>query len=258
HDVNQLPLQKPKNYYDELFKYCDSFIANTEFTKRQTVNLGCDSDKIAVIPVSLHVKDFPFKPRVLCENETVQILTVGRLVEKKGYQFSIGAVAQLIKDGFNIHYTIAGGGPLLNDLEKMVHDFGIENHVTFSGEVTQEDVVQLYNRSHLFVLSSVTAKSGDKEGQALVNQEAQACGLPVVSTLHNGIPDGVLDGQSGLLVPEKDVTALTEAVKKLLGSPSLWPEMGRKGRQFVENKYDTNMITSQLICLYNDTKKAPH
>jgi colanic acid/amylovoran biosynthesis glycosyltransferase len=180
------------------------------------------------------------------------------LVEKKGYQFSIGAVAQLIKDGFNIHYTIAGGGPLLNDLEKMVHDFGIENHVTFSGEVTQEDVVQLYNRSHLFVLSSVTAKSGDKEGQALVNQEAQACGLPVVSTLHNGIPDGVLDGQSGLLVPEKDVTALTEAVKKLLGSPSLWPEMGRKGRQFVENKYDTNMITSQLICLYNDTKKAPH
>ena len=67
-----------------------------------------------------------------------------------------------------------------------------------------------------------------------------------------------LDILDHLHIPEKDVTALSEAIKALLESPCLWPEMGRKGRQFVENKYDTNMITSQLICLYNDTKKAPH
>ena len=256
YDVNRIPLQKGVDYYSELFVYGDHFIANTEFTKTQVVNLGCDASTISVIPVGLHVRDFPFKARKIDDNETVQILTVGRLVEKKGYQYSIRAIARLIKEGFNIHYTIAGGGPLRKELEQLTQNMGISEQVSFIGETTQEEVIKLYERSHLFVLSSVTAKNGDKEGQALVLQEAQACGLPVVSTLHNGIPDGVLDGQSGYLVPEKDTDALSNATKRLMLNPSCWKEMGEAGREFVQRKYETKNLTSQLIKLY-ETLKSP-
>jgi len=126
----------------------------------------------------------------------------------------------------------------------------IENHVQFLGSVDQGEIVNLYHKSHLFVLASVTASSGDREGQALVLQEAQAVGLPVISTKHNGIPDGVLDGRSGYLVPEKNVEALAQKINYLLDHPECWVEMGRRGREFVENKYDTKILGQTLVDLY--------
>ena len=249
-DVNKIPQEKGRNYYSELFERGDHFVANTEFTKKQTIDLGCSGNKISVIPVGLNIGHFPFKAKWIDQNKTVQVLTVGRLVEKKGHAYSIRAINQLIKEGFNIHYTIAGDGPLRNELEDLTRKNGISEHVSFLGETSQEEVTKLYENSHLFVLSSITAEDGDKEGQGLVLQEAQACGLPVVSTLHNGIPDGVLDEESGYLVPEKDIKALSEALKKLLKNPLSWPVMGQKGRQFVENKYDIQIITRQMLSLY--------
>ncbi|MHC4554210.1 MAG: glycosyltransferase [Planctomycetota bacterium] len=249
-DVNRIPEEKGKRFYVELFEQGDHFVANTEYTKAQAAQLGCDEQKISVIPVSLCLNNFNFKPRILTDNERVQILTVGRLVEKKGYQYSIRAIAELIQQGFRLHYTIAGDGPLRQLLGNLVDELNLSGHVSFAGEAAQEEVIELYGKSHLFVLSSVTASNGDREGQALVLQEAQACGLPVISTWHNGIPDGVLDGQSGFLVPEKDVRALTGAIKKLLETPSAWSQMGQAGRSFVEKGYDVKVITTRLVDLY--------
>ena len=101
------------------------------------------------------------------------------------------------------------------------------------------------------MLPSVTADDGDKEGQALVLQEAGACGLPVLSTLHNGIPEGVLDGKSGFLVPEKNVDALAERLLFLVDNPQLWPGMGKCGREYVEKKYDIKILNEKLVRLYN-------
>ena len=250
YDVNRIPLTKPKNYYEVLFRYGDHFVANTNFTKQQVVQLGCDESKISVIPVGLHIRDFPYNPRKIGLNETVQILTVGRLVEKKGHEYSIRAIAGLINKGFRIHYTIAGDGPLKEQLEAIVKALNIQQHVTFKGEVTQEDVVELYKRSHLFVLASVTASDGDKEGQGLVLQEAQACGLPVVSTLHNGIPEGVLDGGSGFLVPEKDSDALSDKIEYVLGHPEKWEGMGMAGKDFIRERYDVPCVVGALLEVY--------
>jgi colanic acid/amylovoran biosynthesis glycosyltransferase len=88
------------------------------------------------------------------------------------------------------------------------------------------------------------------EGQALVLQEAQAMGLPVISTLHNGIPEGVLDGKSGLLVQEKSVDALVAAIEYLIDHPELWPAMGKNGREFVEARYDSKILNKKLMDLY--------
>lgn len=255
-DVNQVPQQKGEHYYADLFRFGDHFIANTEFTKTQALNLGCNSHLVSVIPVGLYLRDFPFRPRTIMDNETVRILTVGRLVEKKGLQYSIQAISLLIKEGYKIHYTIAGEGPLRDELEHLTQTLQITQSVSFTGELTQEKVIHLYNESHLFVLSSVTAQTGDKEGQALVLQEAQACGLPVVSTHHNGIPDGVLDGQSGYLVPEKDIDALANAVRTLIKNPDSWCNMGVQGRQFVEKKYDIHVVNKRVVELYEKIKKS--
>jgi len=86
----------------------------------------------------------------------------------------------------------------------------------------------LYSESHIFILSSVTADNGDQEGQGLVLQEAQAMGLPVIATLHNGFPDSVINGKSAFLVPERDINALAERIEYLVEHPGLWPRWGRQ------------------------------
>ncbi|MEM9090979.1 MAG: glycosyltransferase, partial [Cyanobacteria bacterium P01_F01_bin.53] len=94
------------------------------------------------------------------------------------------------------------------------------------------------------------------EGQGLVLQEAQATGLPVLSTIHNGIPDGVLDGESGFLVAEKDINALAEKLNYLIENPKARIEMGKIGRKFMEEHYDNEKITKKLINLYKQILKT--
>ena len=122
--------------------------------------------------------------------------------------------------------------------------------------MNQDEIIDFYYNAHIFILASVTAANGDQEGQGLVLQEAQATGLPVLSTIHNGIPDGVLDGTSGFLVAEKDVDALAAKLNYLIENPRSRIEMGKAGRKFIENYYDNKKITEQLIKLYQQILKV--
>ncbi|MCZ6788248.1 MAG: glycosyltransferase, partial [Planctomycetota bacterium] len=95
-----------------------------------------------------------------------------------------------------------------------------------------------------------TASDGQQEGQGLVLQEAQATGMPVVSTLQGGIPDGVVDAESGFLVPEKDAGALADRLSYLIDNSHLWPSMGRAGRRLVEDDFDIDKLNDRLVELY--------
>lgn len=250
YDINICPQKYGHDYYDELFKKENLFTANTEFTKGQMVKLGCDENKVEILPVGLKIEKFHFRPRTLPEEGTVNILTIARLVEKKGHQYAIKAFAKVAAEYPNVHYTIVGDGPLKDELNKLVADLNLQGRITFIDSLVQDEIIDYLNDSHIFVLASVTSANGDMEGQGLVLQEAQATGLPVVSTLHNGIPDGVLDGRSGFLVPEKNVDALAEKICYLIENHTLWPEMGAVGRSFVENKYDTKLLNKKLLDIY--------
>jgi colanic acid/amylovoran biosynthesis glycosyltransferase len=103
--------------------------------------------------------------------------------------------------------------------------------------------------AHLFVLASVNLE-GDAEGQGLVLQEAQACGLPVVATEHGAFPEGLLPGKSGFVVPERDAGALAERLAWLISNPGSWPGLGRQGRGYVESRYDIRMLNTALSALY--------
>ena len=249
YDVNVI---NNRAFYTQLFRQGDLFTANTDFTKRRIVELGGTPEKIVKLPVGLSLSKFPFKERVLQPGAAVIILTVARLVEKKGLEYSIRAVAQVIKrhPDWNLKYKIAGDGPLKHKLESLISELDVKDKIELVGSCHQEEIKDLYQEAHIFVLASVTAQSGDREGQALVLQEAQAAGLPVIATLHNGIPEGVLNGKSGFLVPERDVDALAERLEYLIEHPEIWPEMGRAGRKFVEEHYNIDKLNDRLVEIY--------
>lgn len=247
-DINTYPARFGSDVYSHLYRTADSITANTEFTKSKIMANGCDPEVITVIPVGLVLADFDNIDRSRVRPHSV--LTVGRLEEKKGHHYALEAIASLIPSIPDIHYFIAGDGSLRPSLERRAAELGIKAHVTFLGVVTGDQVRSLYEMSEIFTLPSVTASNGDMEGQGLVLQEAQMCMLPVVTTRHNGIPDGLIDGKTGFLVPEKDPEALADRMSYLLGNSEIGRAMGAEGRSFVSTKYDVRALTSAFAALY--------
>ncbi|MFW6116619.1 MAG: glycosyltransferase [bacterium] len=249
YDVN---VEAQRRSYTCLFQEGALFTVNSNFTARQLIAAGAPRDRIVKLPVGLSVGAVPFVEKRLEPGAEIRLLTVARLVEKKGLEYSIRAVAQMVAKNrdWNLRYAIVGTGPLYRRLKSLISQLSLGDRVELLGPRNQASVMEFYQRSHIFVLASVVARDGDREGQGLVLQEAQAAGLPVVATLHNGIPEGVLDGESAFLVPERDVDALAERIEYLIQNAALWPEMGRAGRRFVEAHYDIDQLNDQLEQLY--------
>lgn len=252
-DINSYPKTHGRNVYRALYRSADIITTNTNFTANKVISNGANQQKIEIIPVGLICKNFPLrKPDAL--QTTDKLLTVGRLVEKKGHIWMIKAMKELVKTYPDLIWNLIGSGPLEDSLKNSVKEMGLTSNIIFHGALSSKDVIKHLQSSNIFILPSVTASSGDMEGQGLVLQEAQSIGVPVVSTLHNGIPDGVLDGQSGYLVPEKDPMALKVAITKLLENPKLQEEMGLKGSEFVKCNYDIPMLSKRWIALYKSLK----
>jgi colanic acid/amylovoran biosynthesis glycosyltransferase len=146
-------------------------------------------------------------------------------------------------------------------LHALIQELGLEASIELLGARDSNEVREYLDNSDIFVLPSVTAGNGDTEGFGIVNVEAQAAGIPVVSTNHNGIPEGVDVNRSAFLVPERDPVALAERLKFLMDHPERWPEMGRAGRRFVEQRFDIEKLNDELIDLYAQlrvsSEKAP-
>jgi len=254
-DINTYPSRHGKGVYRTLYERADVVTVNSSFTRGKVAANGCLESKLEVLPVGLRMEEYPeIDPAA---RDPFTVLTVGRLVEKKGHRYGIEAFA-LVKRRFpEARYVLAGDGPLRQDLERQAERLGIKDSVIFLGAQSDAEVAALYRSATLFILPSVTASDGDMEGQGLVLQEAQGSGLPVVSTLHNGIPDGVLDGISGFLVPEKDSAALADRVSELLADPVKRATMGGAGRAFVAGTYDTPILTKRILGIYERITNHP-
>jgi colanic acid/amylovoran biosynthesis glycosyltransferase len=255
-DLGRVLRRKGGGVYRDLFDRVDLFTANSNYTRESLISVGCPEHKIRLLPVGLKVNRFVYKPRSPAGQNKTKIGTVARLVEKKGVDYAIRAVARVMPRHPNIEYGIVGDGPLRGELERLVSDLGLQDAVRFLGWLDSDEVIGFMDELHIFMLSSVIASSGDQEGQGLVLQEAQAMGLPVLATLQGGFPEGVIDGVSGLLVPERDVDALAEKLEYLIDHPERWPEMGRAGRKFVEEKYDITRLNRQLVDIYTQCLAA--
>jgi len=254
YDVASFP-QQPGNRQrlKQLFNRGTLFTAVSVYMREQLAELGCPSDKIVIHRYGVNVDTFTYNPRI-CKAKRITILTVCNFAEKKGLPYLIRAFKQ-VKDNFpQSELRIVGGSfkgaRLGEEVEMLIQEFALTDSVTLAGFCTRAHLVDEYHRAQIFVLPSVTAVDGDQEGVPVVLLEAQATGLPVISTYHAGIPEAVLDGESGFLVPEKDIDALAEKICLLLERPQDWSEMGRLGRRHIEREFNLQEQVEKLECIY--------
>ena len=250
YDANVFPRINGNGCYKELFYAVELCTVSSDFIRQRVKALGAEEVKLVKHPVGVDTKGFVPKNHRANTHQEIVIATVARLVKVKGLEYAIRAIAKVVQKFPNIQYEIAGSGPLEHKLKGLAQDLGISSSVHFLGAQTQEQIKKLYDRAHIFVLSGVRTADGAEEGQGVVLLEAQAAGLPVVATCVGGIPESIMDGESGFLVPERDVDALAEKLIYLIEHPEIWPEMGRAGRAHVEANYDIDELNDRLVEIY--------
>ncbi len=176
--------------------------------------------------------------------DPVEILCLGRLVERKGQAVLLRAVAALDGRGVPVRLTLAGDGPDRPALEQLAGELGIAGSVTFTGVVSQAEAIELYRRAGIFCLASFS------EGLPAVLMEAMASQVPVISTRIDGIPELVADGENGLLVDPGDSEALGVALERLLTDPDLRARLGQEGRRTIERDYELGRQADRMLELF--------
>jgi len=185
-------------------------LVRSESLRRALVDLGCDPKKIEIQRTGIPLGEFPFRHRAVPKNGAWQFLQAGRLIEKKGLPVTIRAFEVFVRQYPNATLRIAGEGPLFRDLKMLARELKIAQRVSFTGFLSQEQLREIYYRSHIFLHPSQTGRDGNQEGIPNSMLEAMASGLPVFATEHGGIPEAIEHGVSGVLVPERDEFALVE------------------------------------------------
>jgi colanic acid/amylovoran biosynthesis glycosyltransferase len=244
-------LRRNPGMYRGLAREGDLFLPISEFFRDKLVAEGCPPEKIRVLRDGIDIGRFAFRPRERAAGEPTRLLFIGRLEAKKGIFFALDAVTQALRAGHApLEFHIVGDGALRGELEARVAREGLSAHVLLHGRQPQDRVLEHLAKAHLLIAPSITSPEGDQEGIPNTVKEGMAVGLPVLSTLHSGIPELVADGVSGYLVPENDVAALAQRLTELLERPERWAAMGRAGRAKVEADYDIEALNDDLLRLY--------
>ncbi|MFL6652190.1 MAG: glycosyltransferase [Sulfurifustaceae bacterium] len=237
--------------YAELFRRGTLFLPVSATLAERLIAAGCEQRRIRV-----HHSGIACRRLRLRENRPrdgrVRIVTVARLVEKKGVADAIRAIARLHTGGKTLSYTVVGDGPLREALEQLVREVNLGSVVRFAGAKPHDETLKMINAAHILVAPSVTAADGDEEGIPNAVKEAMALGLPVVATRHGGIPELVAHGVSGWLVPERDPAALAERLAYVIDHPETWAGLGRAARARIEAEYDIDRLNDELVGLYRE------
>lgn len=250
YDITRYLKEEGEQVYNWLFNFGELLLPISELWKKRLIEIGCTDKKLVVHRMGIDCQKFAFAKRELRPNGQVNLVSVARLVEKKGVEYSIRAVAKLVNSNLNVKYTIVGDGPLKEELQSLIQKLGISHIVELLGSQDQEKVIEIIKDSDIFLAPSVISKSGDQEGIPVASMETMAMGLPVVSTYHSGIPELVKDGVSGFLVPERDVDLLSEKLTYLVKHPEIWSSMGAAGRAFVEDNHNIDKLNKRLVDIY--------
>ena len=252
YDASQVPKKDGREFYEKLFQELDIATVNSKFMEQKLRLLGCRSEKIRKMHYGIDLSQFDYQTREFTAGEPLRTLTIARLTEKKGVEYAIRAIAEVRQAYPRITYDIIGDGPLRPQLQRLIEQLGLGASVTLHGAKTGEFVRQMLSQAHIFILTSVTASDGDEEGTPVSLLEAQASGIPVLSTWHSGIPEIVRNGETGFLVPERDLKSLAERLSFLIGNPETCAELGRNGRQFIASNFGAAQQIDKLMELYRN------
>lgn len=226
-----LPLDKSikRSLLKWAYRKADKITCISRFTEKQILR-RVDLRNTTVINLGVNYGKFQRIPKRITEKKERIILGVGALKKRKGYRISISAMSEVKKKYKDIRYYIVGGRPPKEYLD-LVKKYKLEKNVKFFQGISDEDLVRLYYQADVFLLTPITIDDNNFEGFGLVYLEAGACGKPVVGTFGCGAEDAIVDGVTGLLVPQKNIKKTAEAVLKLLDNPNLAKKLGENGKK---------------------------
>ncbi|CAM4396115.1 putative colanic acid biosynthesis glycosyltransferase [Escherichia coli] len=235
--------------YQQLFRRGDLMLPISDLWAGRLQKMGCPREKIAVSRMGVDMTRFSPRP-VKAPATPLEIISVARLTEKKGLHVAIEACRQLKEQGMAFRYRILGIGPWERRLRTLIEQYQLEDVVDMPGFKPSHEVKEMLDDADVFLLPSVTGADGDMEGIPVALMEAMAVGIPVVSTLHSGIPELVEADKSGWLVPENDARALAQrlATFSQLDTDELAPVV-KRAREKVEHDFNQQVINRELASL---------
>jgi glycosyltransferase involved in cell wall biosynthesis len=247
HDV----LETYKQGYQEMFQYANYIIVVSKAMKRRILDLGASPEKVIYNPCGPNEEYF----NIQLKRKTEKIFVgAGRFVDKKAPHCTILAFSKLLQYHPDAKLVLAGTGELWDVCRDLVQYLNLKDKVILPGVFAREQLKRLFAEAIGFVQHSVTPSSGDMEGTPVAVLEASAAGLPVIATRHAGIPDVIIENETGLLVDEYDIDGMAENMKRILDNPGYAQEMGRAGRENIklhfsmERHIDTlNQLVSNMF-----------
>ncbi len=246
-NLNSNPLFLVK-YYDRV-RY---FLPVSHSLKAKLLSADCPSSRIEIIPSGIDIDKLLFrKIQKQNMNDPVRVLSVGRLVEKKGFLYSIRSIAEVIEKGYDLEYVIIGDGPQFQDLKSEIRKMHLEKSIVMKGQLKHDEVIEIMQKSNIFIMHYVTAADGDMEGIPNVIKEAMIIGLPIISTKHSGIKELEPLASNNLLVKEKDVDDMVAKIENTicLNSEKL-DQLILTCREYVIKNFDASKINKKLLDLY--------
>ncbi|CRL44842.1 GDP-mannose-dependent alpha-(1-6)-phosphatidylinositol monomannoside mannosyltransferase [Sodalis glossinidius str. 'morsitans'] len=245
-DISQTDiLQRYQTDYQRLFKETELLMPISYLWKTKLEKMGCPADKVKVFRMGVNVNDYNYQPRTLA-HDRLEIISVARLMEKKGLDVAIKACALLKSRNVDFRYRIVGHGPLADKMRALVDELNLNDRVTLLGFQPQHKVKELLAESDIFMLPSVTGADGDMEGIPVALMEAMAVGLPVVSTFHSGIPELIEHQKSGWLAPEYDSEALANIIENILNNKGSLRQMLDHARDKIETEFNEDITNQEL------------
>ncbi len=251
HDaVRNSVIKKYKYQYKEMFDYATKIISVSHEMSKRLISIGCLKEKIAYNPYGPN--DEFFNVKTIYSKD--QFIAIGRFVEKKAPHLLILAFHKVIRKYGKARLVIAGDGALLDSCKDLVFALGIENHVNLPGRISPEEYKNYLKESIAFVQHSIEAQDGDMEGTPVAILEASAAGLPIISTKHAGIPDVVIDGETGLFCRERDINAMADNMIWVLENRDAALEMGKKGKERIKNNFSMKRHIDGLTKIIESSK----
>lgn len=240
-------LKEYNEKYKEMFLYAKSVIAVSKTMKAKLIEIGCPEEKICLNTYGPHPDFFNVKPNLNNKN----FLSVGRFVDKKAPYFTILAFNDVIKKHQDANLVMIGDGPLLATCKNLVTYFKLEKNISFVGAKNREEIVNYLNNSIGFIQHSIQAENGDSEGTPVAIIEAQAAGIPVISTLHAGIPEVVIHGKTGYLVKERSVNEMAAYICSCIEQKEVLAQLSINSKENIKKNYSLENHLNTITGIIN-------
>ena len=267
-EVTRLKEGKELTAFKNVVNDSDLILCVSKYTKNEIIDRvdGIETNHIKFLPNGVDINRFfpventsGFLNRYNIPENSNIILTLARIIRRKGHDTVIKCLPSLIKKFPNIQYVIAGPhrkkDTYLDELKLLAKKLSVENHIVFVDYIPDSDLNEIYSRSQVYVMVSRTYNDiGDSEGFGITFLEANACGCPVIGSTEGGIPDAVENNKNGLLVPADDIKSLTKAIEKFLEDESFRRKIIDQGIERVNNDFTWEKLTIKMVKYLIDIK----